>query len=170
MLIVSPSPLVSNRTREQSLRSSHSRIFPSVSAKSGRGTPTWTTRIAVPRKGAYHAKCRPACNGLTILNLGRNQPNQPRSWSGEVLSDAANARRTIEGGGLPEASRNAAGTRCRDAIPGSTATAPGHGHSFREVGRSGREMGSRAVRKGSRLALVWAFQIGASEIAGKKKP
>src|SRR5438105_1100864 len=102
MLIVSPSPLVSNRTGEQSFRSSHSRIFPSVSAKSGRGTPTWTTRIAVPRKGAYHAKCRPACNGLTRLR-----------------------------------------------------------YRVREVGRSGREMGSRAAREGGRLALVWAFQIGA---------
>src|SRR5207248_1108717 len=89
MLIVSPSPLVSNRTREQSLRSSHSRIFPSVSAKSGRGTPTWTTCIAVPRKGAYHAKCRPACNGLTRLGyrirevgrsgrkMGRGAPRIP---------------------------------------------------------------------------------------------
>jgi len=56
-------------------------------------------------------------------------------------------RRSIEGGGILWASRDAAGARCRNAIPGSTAAASWLGGSFREARRC-REVGERASRGG----------------------
>ena len=55
--MLSPSLVVSNRTSGRLLRSSQSRMAPTVSAKPARDTSTWTTRIA-----SFRSKCftRPA--------------------------------------------------------------------------------------------------------------